>query len=127
VAPSRVAQYICPQRLVVGRGAADHAIIRDAHSLLTLKLFLVDEAAVQSITTESQKEITSRSEGYMLSVPGDGSPAVLTANSTLGLFRGLTTFGQLWYYFRGDIYTLEAPVQITDSPAYVGGIPLLDV
>jgi hexosaminidase len=85
----------------------------------------VDDAAVQSITKESQKDLASRSESYVLSVPGDGSPAVLIANSTLGLFRGLTTFGQLWYYFSGNIYTMEAPVQITDAPAYVCPIPLL--
>jgi hexosaminidase len=111
----------------VGRGAADQAIIHDAKTLSTLKLLFVDEAAVHSITEESRTEITSRSEGYTLLVPGDASPAVLTSNSTLGLFRGLTTFGQLWYYFRGDIYTLEAPVQITDAPAFVGAIPSFDV
>lgn len=76
-------------------------------------------ASAQSITEESQREITSRDESYALSVPGDGSSAVLTANSTLGLFRGLTTFEQLWYYFSGDIYTLDAPVEINDAPAYV--------
>jgi hexosaminidase len=84
-----------------------------------LELSLVEGAAIQSITEESQKEITSRKENYALSVPKDGSTAVLTANSTLGLLRGLTTFDQLWYYFEGEIYTLEAPVEITDAPAYV--------
>ena len=92
-----------------------------------MKLSLVHDAIVQSITEESQKEITSRSESYELSVPVDGSPAILTANSTLGLFRGLTTFAQLWYYFGGDIYTLEAPVKIIDAPAYVCSVPVLDV
>lgn len=74
---------------------------------------------MNSIAEESVKEITSRSEGYTLSIPADGSSAVLTANSTLGLFRGLTTFEQLWYYYSGTIYTLEAPIQITDEPAFV--------
>ena len=60
-------------------------------------------------------------------MPADGSSAILIANSTLGLFRGLTTFEQLWYYFDGDIYTLEAPVQISDAPAYVRSIPLLEI
>jgi hexosaminidase len=90
-----------------------------------LELSLVDGAAVKSITEESQKEITSRKENYVLSVPKDDSRAVLTANSTLGLLRGLTTFEQLWYYFDGKIYTLEAPVEIADAPAYVRPISLL--
>ncbi|EJU02943.1 N-acetylhexosaminidase [Dacryopinax primogenitus] len=58
---------------------------------------------------------------------------MLQANTTLGLFRGLTTFTQLWYstggvastypyasFFPGAsmVYTVQAPVMITDSPAY---------
>ncbi|KAG5732634.1 hypothetical protein E4T56_gene16912, partial [Termitomyces sp. T112] len=38
--------------------------------------------------------------------------------STLGLFRGLTTFGQLWYDLNGITYTLQAPFDIVDSPAF---------
>jgi hexosaminidase len=113
------------QRLVVGRGAADNVTIHSSKFLSSLELSLVDSAAVKSITEESQKEITSRQESYSLSVPKDGSRAVLTANSTLGLLRGLTTFEQLWYYFDGKIYTLEAPVEIADAPAYVCPISLL--
>ena len=67
----------------------------------------------------------------MLDVPDDGTEAVLGAASTLGLFRGLNTFAQLWYaYDHGEealdlgdgvvvVYTLSAPVAIQDSPAYV--------
>jgi hypothetical protein len=73
-----------------------------------------------------------------LNVPADGTGAVLSAASTLGLFRGLNTFAQLWYtYDYGKealdqdgknrdgngvvpvVYTLSAPVAIQDSPAYV--------
>lgn len=107
------------QRLVVGRGASDNTAIQGAQSISSLTVSLVQGKPVNSIASESVKEITSRSESYILSVPSDGSSASLTANSTLGLFRGLTTFGQLWYYYGGDIYTLEAPVEITDTPAYV--------
>jgi len=114
------------QRLVVGRGATDNVTIHSAKFLWSLELSLADGAAVKSITEESQKEITSRKENYALSVPKDGSRAVLTANSTLGLLRGLTTFEQLWYYFDGEIYTLEAPAEIADAPAYVRPISLLD-
>jgi hexosaminidase len=113
------------QRLVVDRGASDSATIHSANFLSYLELSLVEGATVLRITEESQKEISSRKESYTLSVPGDGSPAVLMANSTLGLLRGLTTFEQLWYYFDGEVYNLEAPVEITDAPAYVCPISLL--
>jgi hypothetical protein len=56
----------------------------------------------------------------LLHVPSDGSPATLSANSTLGLLRGLTTFEQLWYDLDGAAtYTLEAPITISDAPAFV--------
>lgn len=106
------------------RGASEYPSIQHAKFLSSLELYLADGATIQTITEESVKEITTRSEGYTLSVPADGSSAILAANSTLGLFRGLTTFEQLWYYFGGEIYTLEAPVDINDAPAYVGRIQL---
>ncbi|KAH7928429.1 glycoside hydrolase family 20 protein [Leucogyrophana mollusca] len=62
--------------------------------------------------------LESRNEAYSLSVPSDGSAATLKANSTLGLFRGLTTFSQLWYEYDGAIYTPEAPIDISDWPVY---------
>jgi hexosaminidase len=69
---------------------------------------------------EAVQPLAARSEGYSLHVPIDGSSAVLTANSTLGLFRGLTTFEQLWYDLEGVAYSYQAPVVIVDDyPAYV--------
>ncbi|THH03664.1 hypothetical protein EW145_g6103, partial [Phellinidium pouzarii] len=38
--------------------------------------------------------------------------------STLGLFRGLATFGQIWYTAGGKTFTTEAPFAITDAPAF---------
>ncbi|KIJ05229.1 glycoside hydrolase family 20 protein, partial [Paxillus involutus ATCC 200175] len=105
-------------RLVVGRGVNDTAALQGAKSLSSLKLTLAEGATVQSISTESVKPLGTRSEEYTLTVPEDGSCATLTANSTLGLYRGLTTFGQLWYYYGGVTYTLIAPIDITDAPAY---------
>lgn len=107
-------------RLVVGRGANDTAALAHAPSLTSLKLSLVSGAPVTTISSESVKPLGSRSEDYVLSIPSDARPATLTANSTLGLYRGLTTFGQLWYYYAGTTYTLEAPIEISDAPAYVG-------
>lgn len=106
-------------RLVVGRGANDSASLTNAPSLCSLQLSLANGATVNSISTEAIKPYGSRSEEYVLTVPADGSPATLVANSTLGLYRGLTTFGQLWYYYNNVTYTLEAPIAITDAPAYV--------
>lgn len=111
---------------MVGRGSADNASIQGAKTLSSLQISLVQGAVVNSISSESVKEITNRSETYKLSVPADGSSATLIANSTLGLFRGLTTFSQLWYYYNNEIYTLEAPVQITDWPAFVCGFRYID-
>ncbi|KAG6372748.1 glycoside hydrolase superfamily [Boletus reticuloceps] len=105
--------------LVVGRGANDSAVLTNAKSLPSLKLTLSSGATVNPIATESVKPLGMRSEEYVLTVPADGSPATLSANSMLGLYRGLTTFGQMWYYYGGKTYTLEAPISITDVPAYV--------
>ncbi|EGN98182.1 glycoside hydrolase family 20 protein [Serpula lacrymans var. lacrymans S7.3] len=63
-------------------------------------------------------DIEERDEAYSLSVPSDGSAAILKANSSLGLFRGLTTFSQLWYEYDGTTYNPEAPIEITDWPLY---------
>ena len=106
-------------RLVVGRGSSDSSAIQHAESLPSLQVSLTRGATVRSITAEARLAIESRSEGYSLTVPADGSAATLTANSTLGLYRGLTTFEQLWYQWSGHLYTVEAPITITDSPAYV--------
>ena len=111
-------------RLVVGRGANDSAALVNAPTLSSLQLSLTSGAPVNPIATESVKSLGTRSEEYVLSIPDDGSPATLTANSTLGLYRGLTTFTQLWYYFAGTTYTLDAPFAITDAPAYVGVVGL---
>ncbi|KAH0832246.1 hypothetical protein J3R83DRAFT_13220 [Lanmaoa asiatica] len=105
-------------RLVVGRGANDSAALTNAPSLPSLQLTLTSGAPVDSISSESVKPFGMRSEEYVLTIPADGHAATLTANSTLGLYRGLTTFGQLWYYYGGKTYTLQAPITIMDAPAY---------
>lgn len=110
------------ERLVIGRGASDANTIKTAKFLNTLTISLSTPAVkgkVASISEEAIVDIDSRVEGYTLTIPGDGSGATLKANSTLGLFRGLTTFSQLWYYWDGTVYSLEAPIHIEDAPAYV--------
>ncbi|KAG8730538.1 N-acetyl-glucosamine-6-phosphate deacetylase [Ceratobasidium sp. 414] len=106
------------ERLVVGRGSSDAARIRSARELSNLVLAYGSGYATNGTTlqTEATAPLGMRDEAYTLSVPADGSAATITANSTLGLFRGLTTFTQLCY--GSDIYTVEAPYTIADKPAY---------
>lgn len=107
------------ERLVVGRGANDSEAIHNAKSLQSLSLSLTPGSTVRDITEEARQPLGTRIEGYTLNVPADGSQATLSANSTLGLLRGLTTFEQLWYDLNGVTYTVEAPIEIEDEPAYV--------
>ena len=107
-------------RLVVGRGSGDSQAIQGAKQLSALTLSLTSSnGTVRSISDEAKDALESRDEAYSLWVPADGSAATLKANSTLGLYRGLITFEQLWYDYEGIIYSLEAPIQIDDAPAYV--------
>jgi len=106
------------ERLVVGRGSVDAPLIAKAKTLSKLTVSLAGGSVAHSITSEAQKPIGERDEAYALTVPSDGSGATLTANSTLGLLRGLTTFGQLWYEASGTTYALDVPIKITDSPAF---------
>jgi hexosaminidase len=107
------------ERLVVGRGAADAQAIKGAKSLASLSLSLQNSGPIRSISEEAVDKLENRDEAYTLTVPSDGSAAMLTANSTLGLYRGLTTFAQLWYFHDGTSYTLKTPIHISDFPAYV--------
>jgi hexosaminidase len=115
------------ERLVVGRGAADAQAIAGAKLLTCLTVTLAHNGPALSVAQEALDYPENRDEEYSLIVPTDGSPAVLTANSTLGLYRGLTTFSQLWYFYAGTVYTLDAPIQILDSPAYVCNLMFLQV
>ncbi|KAH7872348.1 glycoside hydrolase family 20 protein [Lentinula edodes] len=107
-------------RLTVGRGSSDSTAFGSAKTLRTLMLALEQSASTaQPIATEAVVALDARDEGYSLSVPLDGSAGVVSANTTLGLLRGLSTFEQLWYTYDGTIYTNYAPLTIVnDSPAY---------
>ncbi|EAU86209.2 beta-hexosaminidase [Coprinopsis cinerea okayama7 len=108
------------QLLVPDRGASLKSSISNSPFLKSLTVTLNSRTAkTRSIAEEAIADIGTRQEGYTLTVPADGSEAVLTANSTLGLFRGLTTFSQLWYELDGHVYTVQAPVSIRDAPQYV--------
>ena len=114
------------QRLVVGRGVNDSAAVSHAKSLSSLVVSLLNGSAVHPIAMEAIKPLAERSEGYSLSVPSDGTSAILTANTTLGLLRGLTTFEQLWYDLGGVTYSYQAPITImNDVPAFVSLLMLM--
>jgi len=130
-------------RLVPSHGSEDLPTLAHAKSLpgLTLRLQAQGETVgegtgvvAREIALEASTDILDRQEGYWLNVPEDGTEAVISAASTLGLFRGLNTFAQLWYTVTvvddqkiqnagknnpAVVYTLSAPVAIQDSPAYV--------
>ncbi|KAF9265254.1 N-acetylhexosaminidase [Marasmius fiardii PR-910] len=108
------------QILVPDRGESNRNKLTNAKALSTLTLSLRTSApALKPIATEATNDLHARDESYSLSVPADGSQATLLANSSLGLLRGLTTFGQLWYDLDGTTYTNVAPVTISnDSPAF---------
>ncbi|KAI8969460.1 N-acetylhexosaminidase [Trametes punicea] len=106
------------ERLVLGRGTADVKAIQGAHVLASLTATLHSGFPVRPITEETIRAIDSKSESYQLLVPTDHADATLVANSTLGLLRGLTTFEQLWYDYKGTKYMLEGPLQVVDEPAF---------
>ncbi|EJC97794.1 beta-hexosaminidase [Fomitiporia mediterranea MF3/22] len=107
-------------RLVVGRGSSDASAVQSAQDLRSLELSLTNNSTgpVSNITTEAQKPLSERDESYTLIIPSDGTTASLSANSSLGLLRGLTTFSQIWYDLNGEAYTLNTPISIEDSPAF---------
>ena len=107
------------ERLVVGRGSVDAPLVADASELLSLVLSVSEGLPIKSIAQETTKRIDEKNESYTLTIPQKGE-AVLKANTTLGLFRGLATFEQIWYDHAGTKYTLDAPMEIADTPAFVG-------
>ncbi|KAF7767960.1 CAZyme family GH20 [Agaricus bisporus var. burnettii] len=123
-AVQRTAQHLKDdklQALVVDRGASSSAEVHSAKTLSSLTLTFNDASSsskkVKSLSEDATAGIGNQDESYSLQVPEDGN-AVLTASTALGLFRGLTTFGQLWYELDGETYTLQAPINIEDSPKY---------
>ncbi|TBU57872.1 N-acetylhexosaminidase [Dichomitus squalens] len=106
------------QRLVIGRSTTDISSISSARTLTSLSLALHPGSLVRSIADETNQPITSRSEVYSLAITGDRPSAILIANSTLGLFRGLATFEQLWYDLNGTKYLLDGGIDIVDQPAF---------
>lgn len=107
------------QLLVPDRGASLTDAVNSAETLHSLTVTLSSSASsdVKSISEDAVAGLGVADESYTLQVPAGGD-ATLTANSALGLFRGLTTFEQLWFDLGGTTFTLQAPVHIEDAPVY---------
>jgi hexosaminidase len=77
------------------RGAS---LSRDCTVRLGTMIVVLESEDPGSIMSETLKPLRERREAYTLIVPDDGqSPAVIRSTSSLGVFRGLTTFEQLFY------------------------------
>lgn len=123
------------ERLVVGRGQADASVLKKAARLDILQLTLIIEenqnskGVLRSIAEETTVTIEEKMkdgyESYILRVPVRGI-ATLEANTSLGLLRGLETFGQMWYDYEGVKYLLDAPIEIEDWPAFVGFVAFFE-
>ena len=104
--------------LAPDRGASLASNIKEAQTLYGLVLSLSGNN-ISSISVETVKSLEDRDEGYQLAIPSDGSNATLSANTTLGLYRGLTTFEQLFSTVDEEIFTPQTPIEIEDTPAFV--------
>jgi hexosaminidase len=118
--PEAVAQHLHSHRSPPG-AAAD----KGAQKLLAKKR--AASAVPRSITSEIQQDVSQLDEAYKLVIPADGSPGTLSANSSLGIFRGLETITQLIYALPGELttahylatrYIWNAPIEINDKPAF---------
>lgn len=69
----------------------------DDISTLTALEIVLQGSDYGTIASEVYKEASERREDYELDVPADGRNATLTARTSLGALRGLTTFEQLFY------------------------------
>lgn len=106
------------ERLVVGRGDADAKAVKKGKWLSGLNLVLNGRGKAQPIAKEAVKPIGERDESYTLVIPDTGAPGTLAANTTLGLLRGLSTFQQLWFAHGKDTYMVNAPLRVSDYPAF---------
>ncbi|GAA5835280.1 hypothetical protein JCM5353_003216 [Sporobolomyces roseus] len=128
------------QRLNVDRGEGNRSEISQADVLSTLELVLT-ASTTNSISDEINKPYEDLDEAYELSLPHEpfssqpspgGKTVLLSANTTLGLARGLQTFTQLVYHLQsnedGDEvnYIPNSPLHIFDKPAFLHRAFMLD-
>ncbi len=99
----------------------------------------VDDYTPRGIFAEILQQPENYDEAYTLDIPADGSAATLSANSSLGVLRGLTTLQQLVYLLPSNNtqgqataaapkLTPDSNITATsttpDSTLYIYGVPL---
>ncbi|GAA5980843.1 hypothetical protein JCM10908_003888 [Rhodotorula pacifica] len=114
--------------LLPGRAEAERQLGTSAPTLHALR-FNLKLGPFSSISSESNKPYDSIDEAYTLHI--DSSGATLAANTSLGLLRGLQTFGQLVYSLPEEdgsatSYIRNAPHRIEDRPAFPHRAFMLD-
>ncbi|GAA5909082.1 beta-N-acetylhexosaminidase [Sporobolomyces salmoneus] len=120
------------RRLNVERGEDDRSGVEQSVALDRLEVVLIaSKVTPASISEEINKPYSELNEAYELSLPHDstsgGKIAILSANSTLGLARGLQIFTQLVYWLPGSqnegggegiLYIPNSPLHVLDEPAF---------
>lgn len=89
------------------------------------QIFGVSPSLPKGVVQEIQQDVAHLDEAYTLFVPLTGA-AILSANSSLGILRGLTTLEQLVYALPsaakgaapGAKYIWDTPIHIEDRPAF---------
>ncbi|SCZ90115.1 BZ3500_MvSof-1268-A1-R1_Chr1-3g01786 [Microbotryum saponariae] len=121
--------------LKLDRGASYLQSVREAAVLTTLSLSIKPEGRRRPITYETNLPYEKQDESYTLTVPARCSKGLctgtLTAETTLGLLRGLTTFEQLVYSFPSNVkskskFIIDMPIKIEDKPAFPHRAFMLD-
>lgn len=82
--------YLSPER-------GKEFLLDNVLPVLTALGIILQGSDYGTIASEVSKEASERREAYELDIPADGGTAKLTATSSLGAFRGLVTFEQLFY------------------------------
>lgn len=109
--------------LVIDHGESYRSNVTSAAVLEYLELSLTPGAAVFPLRQEVDRPYAEQDESYILKIPGSSS-ATITANTTLGLLRGLQTFSQLVYVLPpskghpATRYIQDTPFEVVDKPSF---------
>lgn len=90
-----------------------------ANALASVVVTVARPAEKQSITTD---------ESYTLTIPANGSPATITANTTFGAYMGLQTLSQAirFDFNTGQYGVAGVPLTIADAPKFAWRGILID-
>ncbi|TNY19585.1 beta-hexosaminidase [Rhodotorula diobovata] len=128
------------QRLTVDRGESQRDAVEAASVLCRLDLRLNSTEPYTTLASQLGRPYEHMDESYTLEVPDSGNSddplplaAKLSANTSLGLVRGLDTFAQLVYALpqlgaasESTRYIPHVPLRIVDRPAFPHRAFMLD-